>query len=490
VGPASVVLSCPGPRFPGRIECGFWEIDAIMIQRERIHRLNRSSRVFATNGEPVRDGRYVLYWMQAAQRTRCNHALEHAIDRANELNKPVVAAFGLTADFPEANARHYHFMLEGLRDVVEDLKDRGIRTVVQAQSPAKCIAELADEACLVVVDDGCLKIQRQWRADVAEAVACPLVEVETNVIVPVEEAADKENFSAGTFRPRIGKKLDTYLTGLKCRKVRKDSLGLRLSGLGLKDIDRVVRQLKVDTSVGRVTAFRGGGVEAQRRLDDFIRHKLNDYPDRRNDPNVDGQSGLSPYLRFGQISPLDIALRVARTASKGAEAFLEELIVRRELSFNFVHYSNQYDCFEGLPPWAKRTLNFHGRDKREYTYSSAEFEASRTHDPYWNAAQKEMVFTGKMHGYMRMYWGKKILEWTRRPEEGFRIALYLNNKYELDGRDPNGFAGVAWCFGKHDRAWAERPVFGKIRYMNAAGLRRKFDADAYVRKIERLGAAG
>jgi len=461
-----------------------------MIQRERIHSLTHPSRASGPNGGPVRDGRYVLYWMQAAQRARCNHALEHAIDRANELKKPVVVAFGLTADFPEANARHYHFMLEGLREIVDELKDRGIQMLVQAQSPARCIPDLAREACLVVVDDGCLRVQQQWRAEVAEAVECPLVEVETNVIVPVEEAADKENFSAGTFRPRIRKKLDAYLVRLKRRKVRKDSLGLRLSGLKLKDIDHVVEQLRVDASVGKVTAYHGGGKEARRRLDDFIKHKLDDYPDRRNDPNADGQSGLSPYLHFGQISPLDIALRVARTASKGADAFLEELIVRRELSFNFVHYSHQYDCFEGLPPWAKRTLNFHGRDKREYTYSSDELEAARTHDPYWNAAQKEMILTGKMHGYMRMYWGKKILEWTKRPEEGFRISLYLNNKYELDGRDPNGFAGVAWCFGKHDRAWAERPVFGKIRYMNAAGLRRKFDADAYVRKIERLGAAG
>lgn len=461
-----------------------------MIQRERIHRLNRPSRASASNGEPVRDGRYVLYWMQSAQRARCNHALEYAIDRANELAKPVVVAFGLTADFPEANARHYTFMLEGLREVVEDLKDRGIQMVVRAQSPAKCIPELARDACLLIVDGGHLRVQRQWRAEVAEAVECPLVEVETNVIVPVEEASEKENFSAGTFRPRIRKKLDTYLVRLKRRKVRNDSLGLRLSGLELKDIDHVVGQLKVDASVGKVTAYRGGGREARRRLDDFIQHKLDDYPDRRNDPNADGQSGLSPYLHFGQISPLDITLRVLQAASKGADAFLEELIVRRELSFNFVRYNDQYDRFEGLPPWAKRTLDFHGRDKREYTYSPDEFEAARTHDPYWNAAQKEMILTGKMHGYMRMYWGKKILEWTKSPEEGLRIALYLNNKYELDGRDPNGFAGVAWCFGKHDRAWAERPVFGKIRYMSAAGLRRKFDADAYVRKIERLGAAG
>jgi deoxyribodipyrimidine photo-lyase len=195
---------------------------------------------------------------------------------------------------------------------------------------------------------------------------------------------------------------------------------------------------------------------------------------------------MSPYLHFGQISPLYIALKVIKTSSISKEAYLEELIVRRELSHNFVFYNKNYDNFNCLPPWAVRTLNFHRRDKRQYLYSLEQFEKAKTHDSYWNAAQKEMVITGKMHGYMRMYWGKKILEWSKNPRNGFKIALHLNNKYELDGRDPNAFAGVAWCFGKHDRAWSEREVFGKIRYMNAAGLKRKFDIEAYVNKIQSL----
>ena len=338
------------------------------------------------------------------------------------------------------------------------------------------------------MDAGRLRIQRQWRAEVAQAVECDLVEVETNLIVPVGEASDQENFSAGTFRPRIHKKLDAYLVDLKPRKVRRDSLGLKLDGLDLGDIDRVVADLNVDCSVGRVADFHGGAEEARRRLDDFLANRLDAYPTARNDPNLDGQSHLSPYLHFGQISPLYVALRARRKRSKGKEAFLEELIVRRELSHNFVHHNPRYDSFDCLPPWVMRTLNFHNRDKREHIYSLEQFEAAQTHDPYWNAAQREMTLTGKMHGYMRMYWGKKILEWARSPQEAFRIALYLNNRYELDGRDPNGFAGVAWCFGKHDRAWAERPVFGKVRYMNASGLKRKFDPDAYVERIERLGA--
>jgi deoxyribodipyrimidine photo-lyase len=306
------------------------------------------------------------------------------------------------------------------------------------------------------------------------------------VIVPVEQASEKENFSAGTFRPRIGRQLGKYLVPLRARRVRLDSLSLELEGLDLSDPDRVVKAMGVDTSVGPVSDYKGGTKEAKRRLGRFIRQGLDDYDVARNDPNRDGVSNLSPYLHFGQISPLYIALKVQAAAGKGKDAFLEELIVRRELSFNFVYYNDRYDSFECLPPWARVTLDYHRKDKREYAYSLEEFETASTHDSYWNAAQQQMVLTGKMHGYMRMYWGKKILEWSRSPEEGFRMALELNNKYELDGRDPNGFAGVAWCFGKHDRAWSERPVFGKVRYMNAAGLRRKFDADAYVAKIERL----
>jgi deoxyribodipyrimidine photo-lyase len=195
---------------------------------------------------------------------------------------------------------------------------------------------------------------------------------------------------------------------------------------------------------------------------------------------------MSPYLHFGQISPLYIALKVQGAKSPGQDSFLEELIVRRELSMNFVLYNRHYDSFDCLPAWAQASLTAHGKDRRPYLYPLKTFETAQTHDPYWNAAQGEMLITGKMHGYMRMYWGKKILEWSSSPEEAYRIALYLNNKYELDGRDPNGFAGVAWCFGKHDRAWGERPIFGKIRYMNANGLRRKFDAGAYVKKIDRM----
>ena len=213
-----------------------------------------------------------------------------------------------------------------------------------------------------------------------------------------------------------------------------------------------------------------------------------DYPKLRNDPILDYQSSLSPYLHFGQISPVYVALRIldSNASIEAKEAYLEEIVVRRELAVNYVQHNENYDNFNGLPEWAKRTLGSHKNDQREYLYNLRELENAETHDPYWNAAQNEMRITGKMHGYMRMYWGKKIVEWTENPEIAFNMALYLNNKYELDGRDPNGFAGIAWCFGKHDRPWKERPVFGNVRYMNENGLRRKFDADKYIEKVKQL----
>jgi len=424
--------------------------------------------------------------MQATQRAEYNHALEYSITRANELKVPVVVLFGIADSYPEANLRHYHFMLEGLKDAKDALEKRGIKLVIRHESPELVVVALAKNACCVVVDAGHTRTQRKWRQYAAKNVECLLEEVETNLIVPVMEASDKENFSAGTLRPRINKRLPEYLVKIKHSKPLFHSLNMKFNSFDINDIELALSKLDIDRSVGSVKTFRGGTIEAKRRLKDFIRNKLDHYADLRNDPCLDATSNMSPYLHFGQISPLYIALKILESDSPGKEAYLEELIVRRELSYNFVYYNQSYDKFECLPPWAKNTLNFHTRDKREYTYLLEEFEQAKSHDPYWNAAQKEMVITGKMHGYMRMYWGKKILEWSKNPREGFRIALYLNNKYELDGRDPNGFAGVGWCFGKHDRAWGERKVFGKVRYMNAAGLKRKFDPDKYVEKVNQM----
>jgi deoxyribodipyrimidine photo-lyase len=390
--------------------------------------------------------------MQAAQRAEYNHALEYSIIRANNLKVPIIVLFGITDSYPEANLRHYYFMLEGLQDTEKCLAKRGIKLVVRHKAPELAVVELAKKSSCVVVDAGHTHIQRKWRKYAARNIDCPLVEIETNLIVPVTEASDKENFSAGTLRPRINRRLPEYLVKMKHSRPLYSSLNMKFKSFDIKDIELALSRLNIEQNVKNAKTFRGGTTEAKRRLKDFIKNRLDRYADLRNDPSLDATSNMSPYLHFGQISPLYIALKVLESSSPVKEAYLEELIVRRELSYNFVYYNKSYDTFKCLPPWAKNTLNLHSRDKREYVYSVSEFEYAKTHDPYWNAAQKEMLITGKMHGYMRMYWGKKILEWSKNPKQGFRIALYLNNKYELDGRDPNAFAGVAWCFGKHDRA--------------------------------------
>ena len=446
-----------------------------MIQKERIKALNEES---------IKNGRYILHWMQASQRVEFNHALEYAISKANELSKPLVVYFGIAENYPEAYERHYYFMLEGLKEVQSSLRKKDIKMVVRPEQPEIGVPEMSKNACLVVVDRGYLRIQRAWRTHVAKQISCPLIQVETDVVVPVEEASPKEEYSAATFRPKIRKKLGYYLLPLQNCYPSISSLGMNFDSFDIGDTEKAVSRLDIGSSVKKVDHLHGGTNEARKHFKDFLENKLEKYPVLRNDPTQNVLSDMSPYLHFGQISPLYIALKVSATNSFEKDAYLEELIVRRELAVNFVFYNQNCDSFDGLPEWAKKTLNEHSRDTRQYTYTLEELEDAKTHDPYWNAAQQEMKIKGKMHGYMRMYWGKKILEWSNTPQKAFQTALHLNNKYELDGRDPNGYAGVAWCFGKHDRAWKERNVFGKVRYMNAKGLKRKFDADNYVEMVK------
>ena len=450
----------------------------------------RESRVRLLNLAPERRGACILYWMQASQRLRYNHALTYAIRLANERRLPVLIGFGLTDDFPEANERHFAFMLEGLRDVKIEAARRGIGFAAFKGSPDEVIINLAKKASVVVTDRGYLRIQREWREDVAQKIDRSLIEVESDAIVPVEVVSDKAEYAARTLRPKIHRNLGEYLEPVVETKVQvpfSEQIG---GTIELEDVESVLHSLNIDRSVQRVTRYIGGEREASRRLKRFVVEKLDDYNTHRNDPNLEGVSDLSPYLHFGQISDLDIVLQIRAAAGEGSQesvdAFLEELIVRRGLSINFCHYEPRYDRYDALPEWAQLTLDKHREDERPFVYALDVFEQGGTHDPYWNAAQIEMVETGKMHNYMRMYWGKKIIEWSPSPEDAFDTALYLNNKYELDGRDVNSFAGVAWCFGKHDRPWKEREIFGMVRYMNANGLKRKFDRDGYVRKIERV----
>jgi deoxyribodipyrimidine photo-lyase len=449
------------------------------IQDARIRQLNAREAV---------QGRYVLYWMQQSQRAQMNHALEAAVHEANAREIGVVAAFGLTDGYPEANLRHYAFMLAGLKETAQALERRGIRMVVRRGSPPEVALELGREAALIVCDRGYLRHQRAWREQVARRAACRVIQVESDAVVPVEAATLKAEIGARTLRPRIHRRLADYLKELQEAPVRVRNANRRLPGLDLNDPDGILANLKIDRSVGAVRRFAGGSAEAQRRFAGFLNQRLERYAHNHNQPQTDDTSEMSPYLHFGQISPLFMALAAAKAAAPQAakDAFLEEMIVRRELACNFTHFTADYDAYGCLPGWAQQSLSEHRRDRRPHLYTPRQLENAATHDPYWNAAMREMVCTGFMHTYMRMYWGKKILEWSRTPEEGFAATLALNNKYFLDGRDPNSYAGVAWIYGIHDRAWPSRAVFGKVRTMVASGLERKCDIRAYVEKVGRV----
>ncbi len=452
-----------------------------MIDQARICVCNDASEV---------KGSFVLYWMQQSQRAIFNHALEYAIGEANRLALPIVVGFGLTDAYPEANERHYAFMLEGLAEVAETLAERGIKCVVRRGSPDAVALTLAEEAALVVADRGYLRHQKAWRRRVADAAPCRMVRVEADVVVPVETVSHKHETMARTIRPKLQKLWNDSLQDLAQSKPDKSSLSLDLNGdVDIADPNEVLKTLKLDHSVKAVRNCRGGTSAAQQRLEYFLRNRLQGYEKTRNEPAARHTSRLSPYLHFGQIAPMEVALKVNRAKEGTPEdraAFLEELIVQRELAANFVHFEPHYDSYQCLPDWAKQTLQAHRDDPREHHYTCAQLEAAETHDPYWNAAMTEMQLTGYMQGYMRMYWGKKILEWSNTPEYAFQTVLSLNNKYFLDGRDVNSFANVAWCFGLHDRPWQERPVFGKVRYMNANGLKRKFDIEAYVKQVAEI----
>jgi deoxyribodipyrimidine photo-lyase len=442
-------------------------------------------RVRALNSHAVRAGDYVLYWMQSSNRTEENPALRYAIERADHANLPIVVYFGLWESYPEANLRHFRFLLEGLSYVASSLESLGIRFVLSAEPLDKGVPALAKNAALAVVDRGYLKTQLAFYRTVAGQCRCPLVQVEGNVVVPVEAASQKEEYSAATLRPKLDRLLDRFLRPVETVSPRRASLSFDFPTLAGESTDYLLSRFTIDRSVPASALFKGGSLEADRRFGQFLKNRLDGFFKNRNDPGGDGGSDMSPYLHFGQVSPVTLALRAREQGGSGVPAFLEELVVRRELAVNFVRYNGRYDTFASLPAWAQKTLEQHRADPREYVYSLDELERAATHDPYWNAAQQEMVQTGKMQGYMRMYWGKKILEWSATPQEAFSTALFLNNKYEIDGRDPSGYAGVAWCFGKHDRPWGERPIFGMVRYMNAAGLRRKFAMDRYMEKVSR-----
>lgn len=448
-----------------------------MIQKERIFDLAPGLQAEGN----------VIYWMSREQRAEDNPGLLYAQQLAMAMETNLSVVFTLTGDYPGAMLRHYDFMIRGLLESAVSLHALHIPFHLLVGDPPETLAGFLEEhgAGVVVTDFDPLRIKRQWVAASMQTSGAKFVEVDGHNVVPARFASDKIEFGAYTLRPKIRRHLDRFLEILPALRPMNRHAAMP----ELFSPADVLDSLRLDRSVGPVDWISPGSSAAAATLEVFITERLKGYAEQRNDPNLQMTSDLSPYLHFGQISAMRVAIEVLRQHPSDADsdAFLEELIVRKELSDNFCHYHSGYDSTAGFHEWAKKTHEAHRRDEREYVYTREQFEQGVTHDPLWNAAQLQMVRQGKMHGYMRMYWAKKILEWTESPAQAMEFAIYLNDTYSLDGRDPNGYTGIAWSIGGvHDRAWKERPVFGKIRYMNYNGARRKFDVQAYIRSVNEM----
>lgn len=444
-------------------------------------------RIFELNEIPPVKGP-VVYWMSRDMRINDNWALLHAQDLALALESPLVVVFCLTAPFLGATLRHYTFMTEGLKELGKGLKELNIDFLLLTGKPDAALLRYCRKvkAGALITDFSPLRLSRQWKENIAKSIDFAFIEVDAHNIIPCRIASPKQEYAAYTFRPKAKKLLPRFLTDFPAITTHPNGTADSESGISWEE---AINGLTVDSKGSSISNFKPGEKAAYLAMEDFIETRLSRYETERNDPTKDGQSELSPYLHFGQLSAQRLAYMVSQAEAPGVhtESYLEELIIRRELSDNFCFYNSNYDTTECFPRWARETLQEHLDDPREHLYLPEEFEMAQTHDPLWNAAQKQMVITGKMHGYMRMYWAKKILEWTETPAQAVEIAIYLNDSYSLDGRDPNGYAGIAWSIGGvHDRAWFQRPIFGKVRYMSYNGCKSKFDVDGYIAGINKL----
>lgn len=446
------------------------------MQQVNLSRIKTSPQASLKN-----TGETVLYWMSRDQRAEDNWALLYAQEQALAYKLPLLVLFVVQRQLSHANKEHFSFMLDGLRQVHKDLSKKNIPFILATGKPVDEVLSLATlyNATLIVTDMSPLRAARDTRKEIAEASYVPVHVVDAHNIVPVWEASQKQEYAARTIRPKIHQLLPTYLTPFPALKKHPYQYTQKLPTPNWYAAYSYPKVISQHQDLSWITPSKG-----RKHVQRFISSTLHAYATDRNDPTKDALSGLSPYLHFGQLSAQHVALAVQDAdgiAPKNKDAFLEELIIRRELAENYCYYNAHYDSFDGFPDWAQKTLQKHRNDKREYVYTLEQFENAATHDPLWNAAQQQMIRTGKMHGFIRMYWCKKILEWTETPEVAQKIALHLNDTYELDGRDPNGFTGVAWSIGGvHDRPWFEREVFGKVRYMNLNGAKRKFNVSAYI----------
>ncbi len=433
----------------------------------------------------IRDGKKrcgpVLYWMSRDQRSSDNWALEFALQKAREKKVPAAVVFCISPGYPHLTKRSFDFLLGGVRVLAENLSKRDIPFFFYSGDPieriSECVAEM-EPSCLVCDFDP-LRHTKHWIKGVARKTPVPVYQVDAHNVVPCWLASDHKEYAARTFRPRLLRKLGEFLTGFPSATEKPVRWPGRFPKLDLKRLDEFRKNIPPLDPV----PIQPGEEEAMNVLEKFLKERLTCYTGERNNPLSGMSSGLSPYLHFGQLSAQRVLLELLRINmdQEAGEAFREQVLVRRELADNYCWYEPLYDTQEGFPAWARKTLSMHLHDRRPYLYRKKDLESGMTHDPLWNVAQREMVSAGTMHGYLRMYWAKKILEWTVSPGEALRYALEFNDRYQIDGRDPNGYTGVAWCIGGvHDRPWKDRPVFGHIRYMSYEGCRRKFDVEAYI----------
>ena len=451
--------------------------------------MDLSSRVTKLNDAKVNtQGRYVLYWMQMFKRANHNYALNFAIQLANEHGLPLVVYEGLKFYYPWASDRFHTFILEGVAEKQLEFAERGIRYVFYLQrherDPKNTVARLAREAALLVTDDYPCFIIPQHNERIAQ-LDLPVYAVDANGMVPLS-ALPKEEYAAYTIRPKIQRLLPDLPRSIVTPhvEVQNPTLNVDCPETEVTDdnIAELVAQCDIDHSVKPSSLYHGGTKAGRKRLKHFVQGILPDYDKTHAEPSFDGVSRLSPYLHFGFLSIQEIVAAVENSAAPnaGKDAYLEQAIVRRELSFNLTRHNPDYDSLKSLPDWAQQTMREHANDPHPELLSEEQIEAAETYDELWNAAQLELVNTGHLHNYVRMLWGKRVIEWQRTYEMAFELLVHLNNKYALDGRDPNSYAGILWCFGKHDRPWFDREIFGTMRYMTSRSMAKKFNARRYI----------
>lgn len=457
------------------------------VEAERVSKLNSAA--------DRSDAEYVLYWAQMNRRVDANHGLLYAVELANKYGLPVLYYEGLTCTYEYANDRLHTFILEGVPETAKRLAKAGIGYVFYLRkkkaSRNDVLYELARKAAAVVTDDYPTFIARTHNARVPQKLKIAYYVVDSSCVAPTSLISARQ-YGAYTIRPRIRKVLGQYLKDpdtLRVKRKFSGSIPNYHTVVTEKLIPELVAACEIDHTVQPSLSFPGGRLQAEKLLDYFFVHNLKRYGHTRNEPSQHSTSHMSPYLHFGQISSLEIALATQAYAGKHrliVDEYLEELIVRRELAFNYTRFVDDPGSLKNLPDWCQKTMKKHARDRRNPSYSAKQIEKAETYDELWNATQKEMLLRGKIHGYYRMYWGKKIIEWSRTAEDALATMIYLNDRYALDGRDPNTYTNILWCFGLHDRPWGERPIFGQVRYMSYDGMRRKTDVDAYLRAVECL----